>query len=241
MSDGVSLSKLTLTKSAPSVSLSKGGSAHGQLRVNLNWTAKRRGQRRLLQEAHVVGRTVGSTSIWRRCTSLTDGTQGRRPGPGQYVRKSRRPALRQARRRRPDGSSAGRRDAVHQPRPHRRHPAHPRIRLHLRGRARVGSGRTPSSRCSRARAADRDRARRDPAGCPHLRDRHAAEHRRRPHRRSRGALHRRRAGQARCRLRLGPRLAARPQVEQIRLGWRCPWPGRRAGRPGRTSAPAARS
>ena len=40
MSDGVSLSKLTLTKSAPSVSLSKGGSAHGQLRVNLNWTAK---------------------------------------------------------------------------------------------------------------------------------------------------------------------------------------------------------
>jgi tellurite resistance protein TerA len=37
---GVSLSKVTLTKSAPSVSLSKGGGAHGQLRVNLNWTAK---------------------------------------------------------------------------------------------------------------------------------------------------------------------------------------------------------
>ncbi len=40
MSEGVSLSKVTLTKSAPSVSLSKGGGAHGQLRVNLNWTAK---------------------------------------------------------------------------------------------------------------------------------------------------------------------------------------------------------
>jgi tellurite resistance protein TerA len=40
MSDGVSLSKLTLTKSAPSVSLSKGGAARGQLRVNLNWTSK---------------------------------------------------------------------------------------------------------------------------------------------------------------------------------------------------------
>jgi tellurite resistance protein TerA len=38
--DGVSLSKVTLTKSAPSVSLSKGGGARGQLRVNLNWTAK---------------------------------------------------------------------------------------------------------------------------------------------------------------------------------------------------------
>jgi tellurite resistance protein TerA len=37
---GVSLSKVTLTKSAPSVSLSKGGGAHGQLRVNLKWSAK---------------------------------------------------------------------------------------------------------------------------------------------------------------------------------------------------------
>jgi tellurite resistance protein TerA len=37
---GVSLSKVTLTKSAPSVSLSKGGGAHGHLRVNLNWTSK---------------------------------------------------------------------------------------------------------------------------------------------------------------------------------------------------------
>ncbi len=31
---------VTLTKSAPSVSLSKSGGAHGQLRVNLKWTAK---------------------------------------------------------------------------------------------------------------------------------------------------------------------------------------------------------
>src|SRR5690242_5070995 len=40
MSEGVSLSKVTLTKAAPSVSLSKGGGAHGHLRVNLKWTAK---------------------------------------------------------------------------------------------------------------------------------------------------------------------------------------------------------
>jgi tellurite resistance protein TerA len=38
--EGVSLSKLTLTKGAPQVSLSKGGGASGQLRVNLNWTSK---------------------------------------------------------------------------------------------------------------------------------------------------------------------------------------------------------
>ncbi len=39
---GVSLSKVTLTKSAPTVSLSKqqGGTAGGELRVNLNWTAR---------------------------------------------------------------------------------------------------------------------------------------------------------------------------------------------------------
>jgi tellurite resistance protein TerA len=37
---GVSLSKVTLTKNAPSVSLSKQGATGGLLRVNLNWTAR---------------------------------------------------------------------------------------------------------------------------------------------------------------------------------------------------------
>jgi len=39
---GVSLSKVTLTKNAPTVSLSKqqGGTARGELRVNLNWIAR---------------------------------------------------------------------------------------------------------------------------------------------------------------------------------------------------------
>jgi tellurite resistance protein TerA len=36
--DGVRLSKVTLTKSAPSVSLDKTSGASGQMRVNLNWT-----------------------------------------------------------------------------------------------------------------------------------------------------------------------------------------------------------
>lgn len=36
----VSLSKVTLTKSSPTVSLTKQGSGSGVLRVNLNWTAK---------------------------------------------------------------------------------------------------------------------------------------------------------------------------------------------------------
>lgn len=37
---GVSLSKVSLTKAAPSVSLTKQGSAGGTLRVNLNWNAR---------------------------------------------------------------------------------------------------------------------------------------------------------------------------------------------------------
>jgi tellurite resistance protein TerA len=40
----VSLSKVTLTKAAPTVSLTKQGSASGLLRVNLNWNARPPGQ-----------------------------------------------------------------------------------------------------------------------------------------------------------------------------------------------------
>ncbi len=40
----VSLSKVTLTKAAPTVSLTKQGSATGTLRVNLNWTSRPAGQ-----------------------------------------------------------------------------------------------------------------------------------------------------------------------------------------------------
>jgi tellurite resistance protein TerA len=43
---GVSLSKITLTKSAPSISLSKRGAAGGQLRVNLQWSAGEQQQSR---------------------------------------------------------------------------------------------------------------------------------------------------------------------------------------------------
>jgi tellurite resistance protein TerA len=41
---GVNLSKVTLTKAAPAVSLSKQGGGTGVLRVNLNWTSRPAGQ-----------------------------------------------------------------------------------------------------------------------------------------------------------------------------------------------------
>jgi len=42
-SSGVSLSKVTLTKASPSVSLAKQGAAGGILRVNLNWNSRPQG------------------------------------------------------------------------------------------------------------------------------------------------------------------------------------------------------
>ncbi len=69
---GVSLSKVTLTKSAPSVSLSKGGGAHGHLRVNLNWTAKPAESAAAADSSRSCCRPAvraGSTWISPRCTS----------------------------------------------------------------------------------------------------------------------------------------------------------------------------
>jgi len=69
---GVSLSKVTLTKSAPTVSLAKRGNATGHLRVNLNWTARGTEIRGLF------GRKKGSDiDLDLACMyEFTDGTKG---------------------------------------------------------------------------------------------------------------------------------------------------------------------
>ncbi|QJY48396.1 TerD family protein [Pseudonocardia broussonetiae] len=72
---GVSLSKVTLTKSAPSVSLTKGGGASGQLRVNLQWSTGAAPQKKGL-----FGRLTGGgggvdldlACLWE----FTDGSKG---------------------------------------------------------------------------------------------------------------------------------------------------------------------
>ena len=63
---GVSLSKVTLTKSAPTVSLTKQGSAGGTLRVNLNWNARPANAGGGFFKRRAVGR---STSTSAACTS----------------------------------------------------------------------------------------------------------------------------------------------------------------------------
>jgi tellurite resistance protein TerA len=68
---------VTLTKNAPSVSLSKGGGARGHLRVNLNWTAKpataqKGGFFKRLLAADSGGIDLDLAALYE----LTDGTKG---------------------------------------------------------------------------------------------------------------------------------------------------------------------
>jgi tellurite resistance protein TerA len=67
----VSLSKVTLTKSAPTVSLTKQGSSTGILRVNLNWNARPAGGGGLFK------RSAPSLDLDLGCLyEFTDGTKG---------------------------------------------------------------------------------------------------------------------------------------------------------------------
>jgi tellurite resistance protein TerA len=67
----VSLSKVTLTKAAPTVSLTKQGSSTGVLRVNLNWNAKPAGGGGLFK------RSAQSLDLDLGCLyEFTDGTKG---------------------------------------------------------------------------------------------------------------------------------------------------------------------
>src|SRR3954453_21969641 len=71
---GVSLNKLTLTKSAPSVSLSKQGGVGGQMRVNLNWNARPQGGGGFFKRLTGGG---GAIDLDLGCLyELTDGSKG---------------------------------------------------------------------------------------------------------------------------------------------------------------------
>ena len=66
----VSLSKVTLTKAAPAVSLTKQGSAGGILRVNLNWNARPQGGGGFFRKAQQLDLDLGCLY------EFTDGTKG---------------------------------------------------------------------------------------------------------------------------------------------------------------------
>ena len=69
----VSLSKVTLTKSAPTVSLTKQGSSTGMLRVNLNWNARPAGG----SGGGLFKRAAPSLDLDLGCLyEFTDGTKG---------------------------------------------------------------------------------------------------------------------------------------------------------------------
>ncbi len=71
---GVSLSKVTLTKSAPSISLTKQGSATGQLRVNLQWSQGQQQKKGFL--SRLAGGS-GNVDLDLACLwEFTDGSKG---------------------------------------------------------------------------------------------------------------------------------------------------------------------
>jgi tellurite resistance protein TerA len=73
----VSLGKVTLTKSAPSVSLTKGGAATGELRVNLNWNARPPQQQSGGFFRKLAGGTPGNIDLDLACLyEFTDGAKG---------------------------------------------------------------------------------------------------------------------------------------------------------------------
>ena len=69
---GVSLSKVTLTKAAPSVSLTKQGSAGGQLRVNLQWSAGEQQSRGLFGKRRGNAIDLDLGCLWE----FSDGSKG---------------------------------------------------------------------------------------------------------------------------------------------------------------------
>lgn len=68
----VSLSKVTLTKSAPTVSLTKGGGGGGQLRVNLQWTSGAQQKSGLFGKRRSGGIDLDLACLWE----FTDGSKG---------------------------------------------------------------------------------------------------------------------------------------------------------------------
>lgn len=69
---GVSLSKVTLTKSAPSVSLTKRGGTGGQLRINLQWTSGAQESRGLFGKRRSGGVDLDLACLWE----FSDGSKG---------------------------------------------------------------------------------------------------------------------------------------------------------------------
>ncbi|MGY1815368.1 TerD family protein [Blastococcus sp. SYSU D00820] len=73
----VNLGKVTLTKSAPSVSLTKGGGASGELRVNLNWNARPAQQQGGGFFRKLAGAAQGNIDLDLACLyEFADGSKG---------------------------------------------------------------------------------------------------------------------------------------------------------------------
>ena len=192
----VRLSKVTLTKEAPSVSLTKQGGTSGAMRVNLNWQERKQDDKQTKGWAAKLSRAVAAQSPLDLdlCAlyELTDGRKGVVQALGNAFGALDRPPFIQL-----DGddrTGAGhRREPHHQPRPQGPAAPHPHLRDHLRRREQFRRPGRDGDPPAAARRRDRLLTRRMHGALDGVRPRADHQYRHRPRRPARGPLPRPRA------------------------------------------------
>ena len=110
----VSLSKITLTKSAPTVNLAKAGERQGNMRVNLNWSQGAPPKKTGFL-AKLAGAGSGAVDLDLGCLyELADGSKGVVQALGKQFRFTDFSALHLPRRRRPQWCEHRRREHARQ-------------------------------------------------------------------------------------------------------------------------------
>ncbi|GAA3195921.1 hypothetical protein GCM10020255_097920 [Rhodococcus baikonurensis] len=127
----VSLSKITLTKSAPTVNLAKAGERQGNMRVNLNWSQGAPPKKTGFL-AKLAGAGSGAVDLDLGCLyELADGSKGVVQALGNSFG-SLTSSLHLPRRRRPQWREHRRREHARQSRRPQRFPPNPHLRDDLR-------------------------------------------------------------------------------------------------------------
>lgn len=215
----VRLSKVTLTKDAPSVSLTKQGGTSGAMRVNLNWEVRKQFKGWASKLGRAVAMHADLDLDLCALYELADGRKGVVQALGNAFGSLDQP-LPAARRRRPHRRRGKRREPHGQSRPHQRLPPHRHLRDDLRRRAQLRRPERHRDPAAAARRLHRLLAGRVHGALHGLRARADHEQQRRPLRPARGPLpgaraRREPAAHHRLRVRLGHELDARQEVTRL--------------------------
>jgi len=202
----VNLSKITLTKAQPKISLAKQGGAFGEIKINLNWN-KRTASKGLL--AGIFGGGSGIDLDLRCLFELKDGSKGAVQALGRVFGDfDHAPFIRLMGDDRTGANNDGEWMRINGA---RWDDIKRIIVFDLRRRHQLGGNRRRGDGVRSRQCPDRGQARRRRITQQELRDRAAGEHRRRDQRETRGPVLRLRTGY-RSALWLGPALVGRQQV-----------------------------